>query len=248
MAQWTYYANVDFTQAHNRDDAMIRIGFKPNDGSWSFVGTDAERIKRGQVTMNLACIADRPTVSDRDRGIILHEWGHALGLAHEHQSPARRGTLTLDQNNTYTYYRRVERLSDDQIKSQILEMENVNDVSSYSTLDITSIMMYSMPSCINTEGISVPVNNELSDMDKAYIFINYPRKEPHPNAKDWTLKRALTVAGVPAKEIVAYLGLDDEGIRRDFNAWNILQRDQELSEPSIYAQSTGEKCADEGTR
>ncbi|KAG5635798.1 hypothetical protein H0H81_010070 [Sphagnurus paluster] len=84
-------------------------------------------------------------------------------------------------------------------------------------------MMYSMPSCVNAERIDIPVNNKLSDMDKAYIRINYPRKKTHPKAEGWTLEKALTVAGVPAKEIIAYLGRDDESIRQEFNAWNILQ-------------------------
>ena len=47
-------------------------------GSWSYLGTDATRVPKESFTMNLGFV-DRPTV--------LHEFGHSLGLIHEHQSP-----------------------------------------------------------------------------------------------------------------------------------------------------------------
>ena len=47
-------------------------------GSWSYLGTDAARVPKECFTMNLGFV-DRPTV--------LHEFGHSLGLIHEHQSP-----------------------------------------------------------------------------------------------------------------------------------------------------------------
>lgn len=47
-------------------------------GSWSYLGTDATRVPKESFTMNLGFV-DRPTV--------LHEFGHTLGLIHEHQSP-----------------------------------------------------------------------------------------------------------------------------------------------------------------
>ncbi len=51
-------------------------------GSWSYLGTDATSIPLESFTMNLGFV-DRPT--------ILHEFGHSLGLIHEHQSPFEGG-------------------------------------------------------------------------------------------------------------------------------------------------------------
>jgi len=57
----------------------IRIGFDSNDGAWSYIGTDSSNKWK---TINLGFI---------DCGTVLHEFGHALGLIHKHQSPARGG-------------------------------------------------------------------------------------------------------------------------------------------------------------
>ncbi len=51
-------------------------------GSWSYIGTDATRLPLESFTMNLGFI---------DRTTVLHEFGHALGLIHEHQSPFKGG-------------------------------------------------------------------------------------------------------------------------------------------------------------
>ena len=47
-------------------------------GSWSYLGTDATRVPKESFTMNLGFV---------DRSTVLHEFGHSLGLIHEHQSP-----------------------------------------------------------------------------------------------------------------------------------------------------------------
>ena len=51
-------------------------------GSWSYIGTDAATIPKESFTMNLGFV---------DRSTILHEFGHSIGLIHEHQSPFKGG-------------------------------------------------------------------------------------------------------------------------------------------------------------
>ena len=57
---------------------MYALHILSGQGSWSYLGTDATRVPKESFTMNLGFV-DRPTV--------LHEFGHSLGLIHEHQSP-----------------------------------------------------------------------------------------------------------------------------------------------------------------
>lgn len=87
-----------------------------------------------------------------------------------------------------------------------------------------------MPGHINAEGIAVKVNNKLTDMDKAYMVINYPRSSPHHKARDWTLQKALDVAGVPPMDqtdILSSIG-DSGTIRSYFASWSKEARAQEL--------------------
>ena len=51
-------------------------------GSWSYIGADAATIPKESFTMNLGFV---------DRSTVLHEFGHSLGLIHEHQSPFKGG-------------------------------------------------------------------------------------------------------------------------------------------------------------
>ncbi|KAF7300633.1 ZnMc domain-containing protein [Mycena chlorophos] len=194
IQQW-FYANITFTPVPS--NGMIRIAFNSAGGSWSYVGTQASAIPLAQATMNLGWVTTTPAIPDDERGTILHEFGHVLGMMHEHQSPARGKKLTLDEGAVYSYYGRTQGWDRATIKAQIIDTYSADDVSNYSALDTTSIMMYFMPPEMNLQHTNVPVNNNLSDMDKAYMVINYPGQTK--DAK-WTLAYALQVAGVTAAD------------------------------------------------
>ena len=51
--------------------------------------------------MNLGWISgESDVISDEERGVILHEFGHTLGLLHEHQSPLRGDKITLKEEGS----------------------------------------------------------------------------------------------------------------------------------------------------
>ena len=54
----------------------------PNGRSRSAVGVDAELVDKSEPTMVLGFIKGR---SDYNKHIVIHEFGHALGMEHEHQ-------------------------------------------------------------------------------------------------------------------------------------------------------------------
>jgi hypothetical protein len=86
--QWTQYANIIFDFGDD-PDAEIRISFQQT-GSWSALGTDAlveEYFLKNQPTMNFGWLV--PGLPEKEySSVVLHEFGHALGMIHEHQSPA----------------------------------------------------------------------------------------------------------------------------------------------------------------
>jgi hypothetical protein len=74
---------LSFTEVDDASEAEICIGRSLDDGSWSFVGTDILRYKDRGRTMNFGW----DLTSEWGHATALHEIGHTLGLAHEHQNP-----------------------------------------------------------------------------------------------------------------------------------------------------------------
>jgi hypothetical protein len=100
VQEWEKYANVKFTFVAT-GKATIRITFDTTSGSWSYVGNEVALIKPNEATMNLGWIgSSSTTITADEKGVILHEFGHTLGLMHEHQSPVRGGTITLKESGT----------------------------------------------------------------------------------------------------------------------------------------------------
>ena len=86
---------------------------------------------------------------------------------------------------------------------------------------INHISRYSTEGTITEEGEDVPENYALSDLDKAYIMLSYPRLSPHADAQEWTIDKALHVAGVKGTArdtILSEKNPDD--IRLVFILWN----------------------------
>ncbi len=98
--EWTRHANIEFDfrdsaglfRTWSSDDrtfkADIRISFE-RDGYWSTVGTDSRNprvIYPNEASMNLEKM-ENGSLSRDQRGTVIHEFGHALGFHHEHQTP-----------------------------------------------------------------------------------------------------------------------------------------------------------------
>lgn len=86
--KWEQYCNIKFVFVTKAPEE-IRISFRADPGSWSAVGRDA--LNRAafpiyQPTMNFGWLNDSTPMAEYER-VVLHEFGHALGAVHEHQSP-----------------------------------------------------------------------------------------------------------------------------------------------------------------
>ena len=160
--------NLNFVPGTSAD---VRIAFKQGAGSWSYIGTDCRHIPAGQPTMNYGWLSDA-SPDDEIRRVVLHEFGHALGLIHEHQSPnhpihwnkpAVYADLSGPPNNW----------SKETIDSNMFKPYKLKEVVA-TPVDAKSIMMYPIPKSWTTDGFSAGLNSQLSPYDEALIANQYP--------------------------------------------------------------------------
>ena len=148
----------------------IRISFKPG-GSASYVGSDAKRVPLSEPTMFLGWINNRES-EESIRAVILHEFGHAMGLVHEHQHPG--SNILWDSLKVYKYYHDTQTPPWDEAKvNDNIFKKYSYETTNYTAYDIHSIMHYSFPSSLTKDGSSAPWNTLLSESDKSFIKTIY---------------------------------------------------------------------------
>jgi hypothetical protein len=167
--QWSAHANITF-EFGSDPDAEIRISFQ-NQGSWSYLGTDALVIPKSQPTMNFGWLT-QATPNDEYQRVVTHEFGHALGCIHEHQNPA--GSIPWDREAVYRYYQGPPNYwSREQVDINLFTRYDA-DISQFSAFDPKSIMLYPIPNEFTIGDFEVGWNKTLSSVDKQFIATIYP--------------------------------------------------------------------------
>ena len=169
--QWEKYANIHFVFSQD-PDAEIRIDINDNGQSNSYIGTEALLIDPTERTMNFGWFTDT-TGDDEFSRTVLHEFGHALGLIHEHQSPA--GGIHWNRPAILAAYAQDGPPWNDPafVDSNVIA-KYTRDATQYTRLDPKSIMMYPIPDSFTTDHFSVGWNDYLSQTDEAFIHQQYP--------------------------------------------------------------------------
>lgn len=146
-------------------NADIRISFQKGLGSFSRLGRFAQSIDRRERTMNLGWMT-MDLNEDEARSVVLHEFGHALGLVHEHMNPAQ--PIQWNEEKVRADLRASQGWSDETINANMFQRYDRSQVFS-TDVDPTSIMMYPIPPSWTKDGFTVGFNTHLSPVDIALI-------------------------------------------------------------------------------
>jgi hypothetical protein len=165
---WQEAANLRF-EFCNAPGAEIRIAFEPSEGAWSYMGTDASDIPFSHPTMNLGFL---------ERGIAAHEFGHAIGLAHEHRNPV--AGIRWNEEAVIRAMAAAPNFWDEATtRHNILRKYAVDQIGG-TEFDGDSIMRYFFPPEWTVGAAGSPGNEVLSALDKELVAgaRMYPRGRP----------------------------------------------------------------------
>jgi len=161
---WAPHSGIKFIQVNGNGAASITVSFKAN-GTWSVIGRQAlQKIP----SMNLRGLT-RSSNDEEYRRVVLHEFGHALGLLHEHQNPISK---PIPWNVDYVKNYLKEVYTPDEIERNIFKRYNKNSVNG-TAYDSLSIMMYAIPAEFRLDSVATPWNTVLSALDKSFIASKY---------------------------------------------------------------------------
>lgn len=172
--QWEKHAELKLKFVTS-GPAEIRISFYADDGSWSAVGRDAlnkSYFPPHQPTMNYGWLRD-DTDDEEYQRVVLHEFGHALGCVHEHQSP--KFTRKWNVAAVMKYFQGPPNFWDAaDIRHNVLEKYSPQGMSA-TDYDPKSIMLYSFDGALFADGLGPTNDNKtVSPKDVAMIRKMYP--------------------------------------------------------------------------
>ncbi len=165
------YNDPTFGEGRTTNWPDIRIQFNSNRNA-SFIGQDSKRITQFNNRPSMFLASVRQGMPEAFiRRVILHEFGHALGLIHEHQSPPAQ--IPWDKPKVYDFYARTQGWNQAEVDINIFQRYAFSQTNN-SIYDPKSIMHYTIPNAITTGDFEIIGSNELSDTDKYAMRLLYP--------------------------------------------------------------------------
>jgi hypothetical protein len=157
--------SLKFQFVDTNQDADVRIGFDRNNGAWSLLGTDAKNEDKDKPTMNLGWF---------DVSTVIHEFGHVLGMIHEHQNP-RGQSIDWNEKKVYEWAETTQGWDKETTKRNIMDKYDINSING-SSFDPLSIMLYFFPPDLTNNNKGTYQNLRLSGLDMEFINKNYGKE------------------------------------------------------------------------
>jgi len=166
---------------NDKEPSHIRVGFADH-GYWSAVGQDAMILAgQAEVSLNLEDFDKKNIDHPYYEGVVLHEFGHALGLEHEHQNPLSNCEDEFDWEKIYEELAGPPNNWDKGIVDFNMRKLNAGNDLTPSTFDVNSIMLYSFKVEFYKKGKDSPCytdyNDHLSEGDIQTIETMYPQED-----------------------------------------------------------------------
>lgn len=143
---------------------LVRIALNNSGGSNSLLGTVCRLAKPTDSTMSLGWLSS---------SVILHEFGHVLGMIHEHQSPFGE-TIQWNIPAVLKWSRLTNNFTDTETCTNIISKEPKALIYNGSNYDPKSIMHYYYPRELTKNNTESFENIKLSDLDKEWLNKIYP--------------------------------------------------------------------------
>ncbi|OQW95391.1 MAG: hypothetical protein BWK79_02635 [Beggiatoa sp. IS2] len=242
---WSQYGNIYFRKT-TWADADIRVRFRENN-SYSHVGMEYKGIlSKDQETMNLAFSFLQ--TSEEFKATVLHEFGHAIGLYHEHYNPTVPYTWNEQQMVTdFAQLGWSEQQVRDGIIDDLLKIKSENELFT-TAFDPHSIMIYPIlkrwvssadlpdpercPAATTTPDYCVAPTTELSALDQQGIARFYPKNgdcsmvyEPshyRPDTTEWDGHQGSIAFNNPTSSIIRVTLYHPDTPDWSFGVWDIL--------------------------
>jgi len=210
IAEWQNHVNINFVYSNDAgSEWRIRVAADLPKGTGGFtngIGTELLCVPFGLPNIHIR--SDSCT-----HGVLLHEFGHALGFEHEARSP--NSLVSFRKQELYDYFSKIGWGKSD-VDTQILSP--VSAANMYVTsFDPDSIMMYYIPARCTHENVTVGGKSTLSVGDTQMARIVYPRGDINAAKKERIAHLSKEVNALQAAS--GHLLTQLDGAREDIAKW-----------------------------
>lgn len=168
---WENYANIIFDFTNSESDLRVHFQDAMND---SKIGADSITYPKDEPTIKFLSLNSSSTEEEFGK-YALHEFGHALGLIHEHFHP--EVSINWDEKKLRNYYIQNFNYTNKECDNNLFRPYLKNQLQ-FSEFDPASLMMYPIPGSCTFDGTEYNQGSQLTDIDKEFIASVYPEKEP----------------------------------------------------------------------